>query len=105
MASGDAHQPVTRPGERLHEVFEQQVDWVRKHAGPGHLAVDAGELRLTFAELDQAANQLAGYLLAGGARAGDRIGLLFDEPVYSYVGMLAVSKINAAYLPLDVGFP
>ncbi|MGH3670287.1 MAG: amino acid adenylation domain-containing protein [Pseudonocardiaceae bacterium] len=40
-----------------------------------------------------------------GARSGDRIALLLDEPVQSYLGMLAVLKINAAYVPLDAGFP
>jgi non-ribosomal peptide synthetase component F len=40
-----------------------------------------------------------------GAKPGDRIALLFDRPAYSYIGMLAVLKISAAYVPLDVGFP
>ncbi|MGH3935302.1 MAG: AMP-binding protein, partial [Pseudonocardiaceae bacterium] len=71
----------------------------------GLLAVDAGEIVLTHDQLDARANQLARHLLAGGARPGDRIGLLFDHAVHSYVGMLAVLKINAAYVPLDVGFP
>ncbi|MET7996741.1 Pls/PosA family non-ribosomal peptide synthetase [Amycolatopsis sp. NPDC005232] len=95
----------TRPGERLHEVFEERVDWMRSFAEPAHLAVDAGGVTLTYPELDERANQLARYLLTQGARAGDRIGLLFDQAVHTYVAMLAVSKIHAAYVPLDVGFP
>jgi amino acid adenylation domain-containing protein len=95
----------TRPGERLHEVFEERVDWMRSFAEPTHLAVDARAVTFTYPELDERANRLARYLLAQGARAGDRIGLLFDRAVYSYVAMLAVSKIHAAYVPLDVGFP
>ncbi len=71
----------------------------------GQLAVDAGYIVLTHDQLDAWANQLARYLLAQGARPGDRIGLLFDHAVHSYVGMLAVLKINASYVPLDVGFP
>ncbi|MHC8506391.1 Pls/PosA family non-ribosomal peptide synthetase [Pseudonocardia artemisiae] len=62
-------------------------------------------MTLTFEQLDARANRLARYLLAHGAGAGDRIGLLFDDPVQAYVGMLAVLKVNAAYVPLDVGFP
>ncbi|MDT7590931.1 MAG: hypothetical protein QOH45_462, partial [Pseudonocardiales bacterium] len=95
----------TVPGERLDHVFEERVDWMRAYENPDHLAVDAGEVKLSFPELDERANQLARYLLANGARPGDRIGLLFDQAVYSYVSMLAVLKINAAYVPLDVGFP
>ncbi|HEX4253096.1 MAG TPA: Pls/PosA family non-ribosomal peptide synthetase [Pseudonocardia sp.] len=97
--------PRTRDGERLHDVFEERVDWMRAYAHPGHLAVDAGDIAMTFAELDESANQLARHLIAEGARSGDRIGLLFDRSVYSYIGMLAVSKIHAAYVPLDAGFP
>ena len=97
--------PRTRDGERLHDVFEERVDWMSCYAHPNHLAVDAGDIAMTFAELDENANQLARHLIAGGARPGDRIGLLFDRAVYSYIGMLAVSKIHAAYVPLDAGFP
>ena len=69
-----------------------------------HFAVDAGD-DAHLSELDKRANQLARHLLRRGARPGDRIGLLFDQAVHSYVAMLAVSKIYAAYVPLDVGFP
>ncbi|HSL07621.1 MAG TPA: Pls/PosA family non-ribosomal peptide synthetase [Pseudonocardiaceae bacterium] len=96
-----------RPGERLDHLFADQCDRIR-HSGvqhSGRLAVDAGENVLTYDQLDARANQLARYLLTQGARPGDRIALLFDEAVHSYVGMLAVLKINAAYVPLDVGFP
>ncbi len=94
-----------RLGERLQHVFEQQCDWIARYGRAGHLAVDAGDVTLTFEQLDARANQLARYLIARGARPGDRIALLFDQPVHSYVAMLAVLKINAAYVPLDVGFP
>jgi non-ribosomal peptide synthetase-like protein len=92
-------------GERLEHLFESRCDWLRQHGRGGHLAVDAGEWALTYDQLDARANQLARYLLAHGARAGDRIGLLFDQAVHCYTGMLAVLKINAIYVPLDVGFP
>ncbi|MEK8169026.1 AMP-binding protein [Streptomyces sp. M19] len=38
-------------------------------------------------------------------RPGDRIGLLLDQAVPAYTGMLAALKANAAYVPLDTGFP
>ncbi|MGH3934118.1 MAG: AMP-binding protein, partial [Pseudonocardiaceae bacterium] len=94
-----------RQGERLDHVFEQRCDWIQTYGRAEALAVDAGDVTLTFDQLDAKANQLARYLLAQGARPGDRIALLFDQAVHSYIGMLAVLKINAAYVPLDVGFP
>ncbi|WP_207223531.1 Pls/PosA family non-ribosomal peptide synthetase [Pseudonocardia sediminis] len=69
------------------------------------VAVDTGEQQLTYAELDAWANRLGRHLLERGARPGDRIALLFDQAVGSYVGMLAVLKIDAAFVPVDVGFP
>ena len=60
---------------------------------------------LTFQELDSRANQLARYLLGQGIGSGDRVGLLFDKSADTYVALLAVMKVNAAYVPLDGGFP
>ena len=95
-----------RPGERLDHLFEDLCDRTRhSDVHRGRLAVDTDETVLTYDQLDALANQLARYLLARGARAGDRIGLLLDSAACSYVGMLAVLKINAAYVPLDAGFP
>jgi non-ribosomal peptide synthetase-like protein len=91
--------------ERLQQLFEDRCDRIRDKDRSDHLAVDGGGGVLTYNQLDARANQLARHLLARGARPGDRIALLFDQAVHSYVGMLAVLKIHAAYVPLDVGFP
>jgi non-ribosomal peptide synthetase-like protein len=102
VCPGYEHTIRWRHGERLDHLFEDRCD--RMHE-TDRLAVDAGERSLTYHQLDAHANQLARFLLARGARSGDRIGLLFDDAVHCYVGMLAVLKINAAYVPLDVNCP
>src|SRR5947209_406753 len=94
-----------RRDERLDHVFEERCDWIDEYGRPDQLAVDSHDLRLTYHELDARTNQLARYLRLSGASAGDRIALLFDRPVDAYLGMLAVLKIGAAYVPLDVGSP
>lgn len=91
-----------RRGERFDHLFEDRCDRMRYH---NKLAVDIGEHSLTYSQLDARANQLARFLVARGARSGVRIGLLFDDAVDSYIGMLAALKINAAYVPLDSGWP
>ncbi|WP_328608261.1 amino acid adenylation domain-containing protein [Amycolatopsis sp. NBC_00345] len=99
------HRARWRPGERLHHLFEAKCDELAAQGRSGHLAVDAGKEQLTYADLDARANQLARHLLSLGVGAGDRVGLLFDDAVQAYTAMLAVLKVNAAYVPLDAGFP
>jgi non-ribosomal peptide synthetase component F len=105
VGAGYEHAVRWREGERLDHLFEDQCDWMRQHGRSDHLAVDVGDVVLTYDQLDARANQLARLLLTQGARPGDRIALLFDQAVHAYVAMLAVLKIHAAYVPLDVGFP
>ncbi|MDP9884171.1 non-ribosomal peptide synthetase-like protein [Sinomonas atrocyanea] len=93
------------PGERLETLFEEACDRLRDAGHGDRLAVDAGGFTLTYDELDAWTNRLARRLRARGVRAGDRLALLFDQPVFTYAAMLAVLKAHAAYVPLDVAFP
>lgn len=93
------------PGERLEQLFEGVCDQLHESGRQGHVAVDTGDDVLTYDELDGRANSLARHLLQRGARPGDRIALLFDHALPAYTAMLAALKINAAYVPLDPGFP
>src|SRR5690606_25616345 len=61
--------------------------------------------RLSFAELDERANQLAHSLRARGVARGDRVGILLDRSVNMLAALLAVWKVGAAYVPLDPHFP
>ena len=92
-------------GERLDHLFEARCDWVTGGTQGDRLAVDADGLRLTYRELDTRANRLARYLRLRGTRAGDRIGLLLDDPSDAPVAVLGVFKIGAAYVPLHAGTP
>ncbi|NVO24389.1 Pls/PosA family non-ribosomal peptide synthetase [Donghicola mangrovi] len=100
LKSGGVDTPRWHHGERLHHLFEARVD-----AAPDNVAVRTAEGDITFADLDARANRLAHYLLAQGFGPGDVIALLFDRCAESYIAMLAVLKINAAYVPLDPVFP
>ena len=99
------HRPRWRPGERLHQLFEARCDALQAAGQADHLAVDSAQHRLSYAQLDALANQLARYLRGQGLAAGDVVGLLFDKSAWSYAAMLAVGKLHASYLPLDAGFP
>ncbi|MFT5509105.1 MAG: non-ribosomal peptide synthetase-like protein [Hyphomicrobiaceae bacterium] len=87
-------------GARLQHLFE------RCCADMGDQpALDVDGTTISFAELDQHANQMARFFVSKGFGAGDRIGLIVDRSVASYVALLAVLKIDAAYVPLDAKFP
>ena len=94
-----------RDGDRLEWLFERRCDWLRRQGRGRHLAVDAMDGTLSYLGLDARANQLARFLVRQGVRPGDRIGLLSDRAVDGYLGMLAVLKARAAYVPLDPGYP
>ncbi|MBL8300772.1 MAG: amino acid adenylation domain-containing protein, partial [Rhodanobacteraceae bacterium] len=84
----------------VHGLIEQHV--VRS---PDLTAVVFQEERLSYAELDRAANRVAHRLRARGA-GPDRLVALYLEPGVSLVvGMLGIIKAGAAYLPLDPSYP
>ncbi|RSM46670.1 non-ribosomal peptide synthetase [Amycolatopsis balhimycina DSM 5908] len=79
------------------------ADQVRRR--PDDPAVLAGDRTLTYLELDERANHLAGRLAGLGIAAEDRVGLLLEPSVEHVVAELAVLKAGAAYVPLDTRAP
>src|SRR5205823_5497602 len=61
--------------------------------------------RLTYAELDRTANRLAHRLRARGAQPERLVGLCAERTVDLVVGVLAILKAGAGYLPLDPRHP
>lgn len=90
---------------RLDRLFEAGCDWLTAQGQPDHAAVRAPDGVLTYHELDGLANQLARYLLSRGVGPGDRVGLLLDQGSDTYIAMLAVLKLQAVYVSMDLGFP
>src|SRR5688572_8321344 len=88
-----------KPGERLNHLLEEACIRFADHD-----AVVAGDVTVSYRDLNRRANQVARHLIAQGIRSGDRVGLIFDRSVETYIAMLAVLKANAAYVPLDAAF-
>ena len=70
-----------QPGERLNHLFESHFSLLRENGGGHRMAIVAEDGDLSYDDLEHKANQLARYLIEGGARPGDRIGLLFSRSI------------------------
>ena len=94
-----------REGERMHHLFEQACDDPERTNSGSDPAVITDDGEISFRELDERANRAARYLRRRGVKPGDRVAILVNKSVYTYVALLAVLKNNAAFVPLDPGFP
>ncbi|UXY33424.1 amino acid adenylation domain-containing protein [Streptomyces albidocamelliae] len=72
---------------------------------PDATAVTDRSGRLTYGELDAAADRLAHAIRAAGARHGERVGLRTGRTADLVVGALGILKAGCAYLPLETGLP
>ncbi len=72
---------------------------------PDRVALELGDARLTYRELDERSNRLARFLAAEGVSEEDAVGLAFERSVEMIVSMLAVTKSGACYVPLDATYP
>ncbi|WAT26600.1 non-ribosomal peptide synthetase [Pseudomonas sp. GXZC] len=72
---------------------------------PHAVAVQAGELQLTYRELNERANQLAFHLRERGVQPDSRVALCVERGLDLVVGLLAILKAGGAYVPLDPGYP
>jgi amino acid adenylation domain-containing protein len=88
------------PTQLVHALFEQQVQ-----RAPEAVALLTEEHSLSYAELNRRANQLAHRLRRKGVQAGARVGLCLERSADMVIGLLAVLKAGAAYVPLDPHYP
>jgi amino acid adenylation domain-containing protein len=89
------------PKERMvHELFA-----ARARERPEKPALFFEGTTLSFRELEERSNQLARELIQRGAGAGTFVGICLERGPMLVIGMLAVLKAGAAYLPLDPNYP
>ncbi|HYY43497.1 MAG TPA: AMP-binding protein, partial [Pyrinomonadaceae bacterium] len=84
----------------LHQIFARQAA-----ATPEAVAVIFGDEQLTYAELNQRANQLAHRLRRLGVRPEVRVGVLMERSLELVVVLLGIMKAGGAYVPLDPAYP
>ena len=89
--------PRQRP---VHALFSRQAA-----ATPQAEAVRFENDALSYEQLEQGANRLARHLQEAGLEPGRLVGICLERSVDMVVGLLAVLKAGAAYVPLDPAFP
>ncbi|MEW1718358.1 amino acid adenylation domain-containing protein [Streptomyces sp. NPDC093109] len=108
LSAEERHRVVTEwndtdqevPGAALPELFQARA---ARH--PGAVAVVFGGVEVTYAQLDERANRLARLLIRRGIGPERIVGLAVPRSVDLIVGLLAVLKSGAGYLPIDPEYP
>jgi amino acid adenylation domain-containing protein len=89
------------PSDRLiHEMFEERV-----RCAPESIALTFEGECLTYARLNEKANQLARYLKSLGAVSNELVAIYVERSLDMVIGILGILKSGAAYVPLDPVYP
>jgi amino acid adenylation domain-containing protein len=92
--------PGTISGHTVPALFEAQVSRT-----PDEIALIHDGREVTYAELDERANQLAHFLIRLGAGPGQLVAVLLGRSTDLVIALLAVLKSGAGYVPLSVDDP
>ena len=74
---------------------------------PDKIAVEFEDARITYQELNYAANRLATVLKESGVSVGDMVAICTERSIIinMITAILAVLKSGAAYLPIETNIP
>lgn len=84
----------------VHELFEAQAKKT-----PNAIAVQYEGSQLSFGELSERANRLAGELQNLGVGPNVLVGIFVERSLEMLVGLLGILKAGGAYVPLDPAYP
>jgi amino acid adenylation domain-containing protein len=91
---------ATDPTTLVHHLVEAHA-----RRQPDASAVTCGTTSLSYAELDRAADRLAGTLEGIGLEPGQLVAVAMDRTIDVVVAMLGVLKAGGAYVPLEPNTP
>jgi amino acid adenylation domain-containing protein len=84
----------------IHQLIEEQAERT-----PDAIAVVFENQQLTYAQLNNRANQLAHYLRSLGVETEVIVGLCVERSLEMIVTLIGILKAGGAYLPLDPEYP
>ncbi|MBV4543003.1 non-ribosomal peptide synthetase [Pseudomonas vlassakiae] len=95
--------PATAHGQQA-PLIHQRIEAQARLRPEAVAALHAGQ-PLSYGELDGRANQLARQLVGLGAGPDQRVAVVAQRGLDTLVGLLAVLKAGAAYVPIDPAHP
>jgi amino acid adenylation domain-containing protein len=84
----------------VHELFEEQVART-----PSNIAIEFGDQRLSYSELNRQAGEIAARLRKVGVGPNTIVGICLERSPAMLIALLGVLKAGGAYLPLDPAYP
>ena len=84
----------------VHELFEKQVEKT-----PEAVAIEFGDVSLTYNQLNERANQLAHHLISLNVGPETPVAIFMDRSATMLAGLLGILKAGGAYVPLDSAYP
>ncbi|MGN6715277.1 amino acid adenylation domain-containing protein, partial [Anaerocolumna jejuensis] len=94
------HGEVSKESEGVIDLFEKQAKLV-----PNSIAVKCGEKCISYDKLNKKANALARKLQELEIGTNDYVALDLESSIESFIGILAIMKIGATYIPIDNSTP
>jgi len=86
------------------KTLTQLISEMARHV-PDRVALECEGQQLTYRQLEARVNRLSGRLSKSGINRGDIVALLTYHSFESVIGLLAVMRTGAAYLPIDPQLP
>lgn len=84
----------------IQQLFEEQADRT-----PEAIAIIFKEESLTYRQVNERSNQLAGVLRRKGVKPNSLVGIILPRSSEMLTGILGILKAGGAYLPIDPEYP
>nr|WP_042179920.1 amino acid adenylation domain-containing protein [Kibdelosporangium sp. MJ126-NF4]ADB02873.1 AzicV [Kibdelosporangium sp. MJ126-NF4]CEL14096.1 non-ribosomal peptide synthetase [Kibdelosporangium sp. MJ126-NF4]CTQ88462.1 non-ribosomal peptide synthetase [Kibdelosporangium sp. MJ126-NF4] len=87
--------------------MQTMYDWFAASVadGPDRIALEIGQDQVTYRELSDLADHIAGQLVTRIGGVPRRVGLLAARTALAYAGYLAIQRLGATAIPLNPTFP
>lgn len=92
--------PAIGPDVTIHQLIAEQ-----SARTPARTAILDSGVATTYAEIDTRSAELAAALTAAGVRPGTLVGVCMSRTASMVIGLVAVLRAGAAYVPLDPVYP